>query len=121
MADDSNSKSGGDELKMEVKGDGFMFELRNRAFLLIKMQSPTVAVVTMWRGKEFIAPDSGNIFGKAFRERLASAAKARFGDDAPSITEDIERVATALGAPQQSGKRCWRSCKNPQTAPLWIA
>jgi hypothetical protein len=24
MADDSNSKSGGDELKMEVKGDGFM-------------------------------------------------------------------------------------------------
>jgi hypothetical protein len=104
MADDSNSKSGGDELKMEVKGDGFMFELRNRAFLLIKMQSPTVAVVTMWRGKEFIAPDSGNIFGKAFRERLASAAKARFGDDAPSIAEDIERVATALGAPQQSGK-----------------
>jgi hypothetical protein len=92
------------DLKMEVKGDGFMFELRDGAFLLIKMQSPTTAVVTMWQGSEFIAPDSGNIFAVAFRKRLAEAARARFGKAAPYIAEDIERVASALGAPQVSGK-----------------
>jgi hypothetical protein len=92
------------ELKMEVKGDGFMFELRDKAYLLIKMQSPTVAVVTMWRELKFIAPDTGNIFAKAFRKRLAESAKSSFGNDAPHIVEDIERVAAALGAPQTSGK-----------------
>jgi hypothetical protein len=103
MQDKSND-GGAHELNMEVKGDGFMFHLRDEAFLLIKMQSPTVAVVTMWRGVEFIAPDTGNIFAKAFRKRLAESAKSRFGDDAPHIAEDIERVAAALGAPQTSGK-----------------
>jgi len=97
-------KSKGDDLKMEVKGDGFMFELRDGAYLLIKMQSPTVAVVTMWRDTAFIAPDAGNIFASTFRKRLADVAKARFGKDAPNIVEDIERVASALGAPQNSGK-----------------
>jgi putative DNA primase/helicase len=101
MADKSKDPA---DLKMEVKGDGFMFELRDGAFLLIKMQSPTTAVVTMWQGSEFIAPDSGNIFAVAFRKRLAEAARARFGKAAPYITEDIERVASALGAPQVSGK-----------------
>src|SRR5215204_5465824 len=101
MADKSKDPA---DLKMEVKGDGFMFELRDGAFLLIKMQSPTTAVVTMWQGREFIAPDSGNIFAVAFRKRLAEAARARFGKAAPYIAEDIERVASALGAPQVSGK-----------------
>src|SRR5215216_878975 len=101
MADKSKDPA---DLKMEVKGDGFMFELRDGAFLLIKMQSPTTAVVTMWQGGEFIAPDSGNIFAVAFRKRLAEAARARFGKAAPYIAEDIERVASALGAPQVSGK-----------------
>src|SRR5215211_6642351 len=101
MADKSKDPA---DLKMEVKGDGFMFELRDGAFLLIKMQSPTTAVVTMWQGSEFIAPDSGNIFAVAFRKRLAEAARARFGKAAPYIAEDIERVASALGAPQVSGK-----------------
>jgi hypothetical protein len=101
MADKSKDPA---DLKMEVKGDGFMFELRDGAFLLIKMQSPTTAVVTMWQGSEFIAPDSGNIFAVAFRKRLAEAARARFGKAAPYIAEDIERVASALGAPQVSGR-----------------
>jgi putative DNA primase/helicase len=92
------------ELKMEVKGDGFVFELRDGAYLLIKMQSASAAVVTMWCGTEFLAPDTGNIFAVAFRSRLAESAKARFGNDAPYIAEDIERVAVALGAPQKSGK-----------------
>src|SRR5215210_5083903 len=92
------------ELNMEVKGDGFMFELRDGAYLLIKMQSPTVAVVTMWRDTEFIAPDAGNFFAASFRKRLADTAKARFGEHAPEIARDIERVAEALGAPQSSGK-----------------
>jgi len=92
------------ELKMEVKGDGFMFELRDGAYLLIKMQSPATAVVTMWCGSEFVAPDAGNIFAATFRSRLADVAKIRFGKVAPHIAEDIERVAVALGAPQKSGK-----------------
>src|SRR5829696_3144499 len=89
---------------MEVKGDGFVFELRDGAYLLIKMQSASAAVVTMWCGTEFLAPDTGNIFAVAFRLRLAESAKARFENDAPYIAEDIERVAVALGAPQKSGK-----------------
>src|SRR5215217_1141272 len=101
---DSEAPKEPPELKMEVKGDGFMFELRDAAYLLIKMQSAATAVVTMWRGAEFIAPDTGNIFAVAFRSRLAESAKARFGNDAPQIAEDIERVAVALGAPQKSGK-----------------
>jgi hypothetical protein len=100
MADESNPL----DLKMEVKGDGFMFELRDNAFLLIKMQSPSTAVVTMWQGSEFIAPDAGNIFALSFRKRLIESARARFGKGAPHIAEDIERVASALGAPQGSGK-----------------
>jgi len=92
------------DLKMEVKGDGFMFELRDGAYLLIKMQSPSAAVVTIWQGAEILAPDTGNIFAVSFRTRLAEAAKARFGAEAPHIVEDIERVAVALGAPQSSGK-----------------
>jgi hypothetical protein len=35
-------------LQPEVKGDGFMFPLRDGAYLLIKMQSAATAVVTMW-------------------------------------------------------------------------
>jgi hypothetical protein len=101
MTDNSKDPA---ELKMDVKGDGFMFHLRDRAFLLIKMQSPAVAVVTMWCGVEFIAPDSGNIFAVSFRKRLTESARARFGKDAPHIAEDIERVALQLGAPQKSGK-----------------
>src|SRR5215216_861201 len=100
MTDRSNPP----DLKMEVKGDGFMFELRDGAYLLIKMQSPSTAIVTMWRESEFIAPDAGNIFAVSFRKRLTESARGRFGNDAPHIAEDIERVATALGAPQGSGK-----------------
>jgi hypothetical protein len=101
MADKSNPP---DDLKMEVKGDGFLFYLRDEARILVKMQSPTVAVVTMWRATEFVAPDAGNIFASSFRKRLIDSAEARFGKDAPHIGEDIERVASALGAPQNSGK-----------------
>jgi hypothetical protein len=101
MADKSNPP---DDLKMEVKGDGFLFYLRDEARILVKMQSPTVAVVTMWRATEFVAPDAGNIFASSFRKRLVDSAEARFGKDAPHIGEDIERVASALGAPQNSGK-----------------
>jgi hypothetical protein len=92
------------EYKMEVKGDGFMFELRDGAYLLIKMQSATTAMVTMWQGSEFIAPDTGNFFAITFRQRLADSAKSRFGEGAPRIAEDIEHVANILGAPQRSGK-----------------
>src|SRR5918997_2407631 len=90
--------------QMEVQGDGFMFPLHDNAYLLVKMQSPTVAMVQMWLGTDFVAPDSGNIFAAAFRKRLANTARAVFGDKAPKIAEDIERVAQILGAPQQSGK-----------------
>jgi putative DNA primase/helicase len=92
------------DLKMEVKGDGFQFELRDGAFMLVKMQTPSTAVVTMWRELEITAPDAGNIFAVSFRKRLIESARARFGKDAPHIGEDIERVAIALGAPQKSGK-----------------
>jgi hypothetical protein len=107
MADERDSEAnnnGGDELKMEVKGDGFMFHLRDGAFLLIKMQAPTIAMVQMWQGTDFVGPDSGNIFAVYFRQRLAKSAKERFGSEAPNIAADIERVAQALGAPQTSGK-----------------
>jgi len=101
MADKPNQPP---ELKMDVKGDGFMFHLRDGAFLLIKMQAPTTAMVQMWQGIDFVGPDTGNIFAVHFRQRLAKAAKERFGNNAPQIAEDIERVAQALGVPQTSGK-----------------
>jgi hypothetical protein len=100
MADKPNDH----EYKMEVKGDGFMFELRAGAYILIKMQSATTAMVTMWQGSELIAPDTGNFFAVSFRKRLANSAKSRFGEDAAHIAEDIEHVANILGAPQSSGK-----------------
>ncbi len=116
MAGEASSKKPPD-LKLEVKGDGFMFELRDGVFFLIKMQAPTTAVVTMWRETTFVAPDSGNIFAVAFRKRLADSATEAFTEEiegearepksvlrAPQVAEDIERVASALGAPQVSGK-----------------
>lgn len=101
MADKPNQPP---ELNMEVKGDGFMFHLRDGAFLLIKMQSPMSAMVQMWQGTDFVGPDTGNFFAVYFRQRLAKSAAERFGKNAPNIAEDIERVAQALGAPQTSGK-----------------
>ncbi len=100
----TDSRSQPPDLKMTVQGDGFMFELRDKAFMLVKLHSPKALLVTMWQGPEFIAPDTGNLFTVAFRRRLAEAAHARFGKNAPHIAEDIDRVAIHLGAPQaQSG------------------
>jgi len=102
--DNQNNQEKHELFKMEVKGDGFMFSLHDDAYLLVKMQSPTVAMVQMWCGTDFVAPDSGNIFAAPFRKRLADVAQAMFGKKAPKIAADIERVAQILGAPQQSGK-----------------
>jgi hypothetical protein len=102
--DNQNNQGKPPLFEMQVKGDGFMFPLHDDAYLLIKMQSPTVAMVQMWCGTDFVAPDSGNIFAAAFRKRLAVVAQAVFGKKAPKIAADIERVAQILGAPQQSGK-----------------
>src|SRR5215210_2280256 len=102
--DNQNNQEKPELFKVEAKGDGFMFPLHDDAYLLVKMQSPTVAMVQMWREFDFVAPDTGNIFAVAFRKRLTDAAQAAFGEKAPKIAEDIEKVAQILGAPQQSGK-----------------
>jgi hypothetical protein len=98
------------DLKMEVKGDGFQFELRDGVFMLVNWQSRTQLRMLLWQGTNFYGPDVGNLFSPAFRAKLAAAARQRFGktDDgletAPNVTADIERVAVALGAPQATGK-----------------
>jgi len=114
---DNESNEGRDEnlFNPEVRGDGFLFKMNDDVHLFINMQSPTVAMVQMWRVVEskadddendtiFVAPDSGNIFSTAFRKRLAEVAATAFGEKAPTIAEDIEHVAHILGAPNQSGK-----------------
>lgn len=91
-------------LKMTVRPDGFLFELRDQVFMLVKWNSPKQLQVEMWQGTHFIAPDVGNIFAASFRAKLTKAAQAIFGGDAaPNIGEDIDNVAAALGAPQPSG------------------
>jgi putative DNA primase/helicase len=101
-------------LQPEVKGDGFMFPLRDGAYLLIKMQSAATAVVTMWQGDTFIAPDAGNFFATSFRERLIKAAQAGFGEKAKNIAVDIEQVAKKLGAPQKTGKTLLEELKEAE-------
>jgi hypothetical protein len=89
---------------MTVRPDGFLFELRDQVFMLVKWNSPKQLQVEMWQGTHFIAPDVGNIFAASFRAKLTKAAQAIFGGDAaPNIGEDIDNVAAALGAPQPSG------------------
>jgi hypothetical protein len=101
---DSSKPGAPPDLKMEAKGDGFQFELRDGAYMLIKPRSRTAAFVMLWQGNVLIPPDTGNIFARTFRKRITDAATAQFGRNAPNIAADIERVASALGAPQATGK-----------------
>jgi hypothetical protein len=107
MADNSQNKKGIEPqnyLQPKLQDDGFMFPLRDDAYLLIKMQTPTTAMVMMWQGANITAPDTGNIFTQSFRSRLAQAAEGAIGDEAPFITEDMEKVAAILGTPRGGGK-----------------
>jgi hypothetical protein len=91
-------------LKGEVKEGGIQFELRDGVTMLVVPQSPKEVAIFMSQGDKLVPPDKGNIYASAFRNRLADAARAQFGKDAPHVAEDIDRAAIALGAPQSNGK-----------------
>src|SRR5215217_2388884 len=101
----SEAKGQPPDLKMEVKGDGFQFEMRDGVFLLVNWQSRTQQRVLLWQGTDFYGPDVGNLAVPSFRAKLAAAARERFSaEKAPDVVADIDRVAVALGAPQSTGK-----------------
>jgi hypothetical protein len=91
-------------LKAEIKEGGIQFRLRNDVVMLVVPQSAKEVAVFMSRGDSFVPPDKGNMYVAAFRGRLAETAKDVFGGAAPHVAQDIDRVAVALGAPQDNGK-----------------
>jgi hypothetical protein len=106
MTDDAKQPKDND-LRMEVKGNGYEWTLRDGAHLLIRMQnpkSPYVAFILIWQGADFVGPFTGNYFADTFRDRIAAKARRELGEKAPHIAEDLERVARRLGVPQDSGK-----------------
>src|SRR5215212_3576732 len=97
------------DLNVKVSEDGSaLFELRDGIRLLARWTSPKQIRVEIWHetiSKPPTPPEEGNINTSAFREKLVQAARERFGKDStPNLAEDIGNVATALGAPQKSGK-----------------
>ena len=97
------------DLDVTVRDDGSaLFKLRDDVRLLARWTSPKQTRVEIWHEKVPVPPtppEEGNINTSAFREKLVQAARERFGEDkTPNLAEDIGRMASALGAPQKSGK-----------------
>jgi hypothetical protein len=97
------------DLKVEIRDDGSaLFELRDGFRLLARWASAKQIRIEIWHETLPVPPtppEDGNINTSAFREKLVHAARERFGkDQTPNLAEDIGKVATALGAPQKTGK-----------------
>jgi hypothetical protein len=97
------------DIEVTVRDDGSaLFKLRDDVRLLARWTSPKQIRIEIWHESVAVPPtppEEGNINTSSFREKLVQAARERFGkENTPNLAEDIGRVATALGAPQPSGK-----------------
>ncbi len=101
----ANQPPNGHQMKVEERDDGYLFELRDEVFLLVKWHSPTQLQIEVWRKDKILPPDVGNLYTSSFRNKIVQAASNLFGKkNVPHLAEDVGQVATALSSPMPSGK-----------------
>jgi hypothetical protein len=82
------------------------FQLRDAITLRVRWHSPKQSMVEMWTDDAMLAPDVGNLYASAFRERLVKAARAHFAHKGrlEHLAADIDEVAIVLGARTADGQ-----------------
>src|SRR5829696_10205109 len=106
--------SGEPKITMEIQEDSsVLFKARDNVTIRVSFESPTQVRVEMWRETdttfERVAPDTGNIGSKSFRDKLLKQAKEVFDSPKekdkkpettiPNLEEDLGDVAVAMGVP----------------------
>ena len=107
--------SGEPKITMEIQEDSsVLFKARDNVTIRVSFESPTQVRVEMWRETdttfERVAPDTGNIGSRSFRDKLLKQAKEVFDPQPkeqdkkpkttiPNLEEDLGDVAVAMGVP----------------------
>ena len=107
--------SGEPKITMEIQEDSsVLFKARDNVTIRVSFESPTQVRVEMWRETdttfERVAPDTGNIGSRSFRDKLLKQAKEVFDPlpkeqdknpqtTIPNLEEDLGEVAVAMGVP----------------------
>lgn len=83
------------ELDYELRDDGVLYALDGGTLVMVRGKSSGRATVSLQRGKSVLAPETGNLGGSAFRDKLAAAARKRFAE-VNGLAEDLGNIAAVF-------------------------
>ncbi len=84
------------ELAYELRDDGVVYALGDGTRVRVQGRNPTKVTVSMQRGDEVVHPETGNLCGSTFRDKLLERARDRLGE-VNGLAEDLGNIAVAYG------------------------
>ncbi len=82
------------ELSYELRDDGVVYDLSHDVGMKVQRRGKSRARVSMWRGKLFIPPETGDLGTSTFRTKLLDLAQERFGE-VNGLNDELGLVAVA--------------------------
>jgi hypothetical protein len=80
------------ELNYELRDDGVLYTLADGTRVKVQGNSARSATVALQKGEIIVPPETGNLAGSKFRNRLVDLAQERFGET-NGLVEDLGTIA----------------------------